>query len=635
MLDYAWLLLVFPALGTLIFALFGRKLGKRAVSILAPAMVALSFGLAVWLFVTLLGMPAEERSHEIVLWSWMTTGGFHVDIALLIDQLSITMALVVTGIGFLIHVYSAGYMHDDPRVPRFFTYMNFFILMMLTLVLANNYLLLYVGWEGVGLASYLLIGFWFDKPSAADAGKKAFLVNRIGDFGLALAIMFLWTGLGTLQFSQVFQLAPEKWAVGSTAVVVVTMLMLLAATGKSAQIPLFVWLPDAMEGPTPVSALIHAATMVTAGVYLVARSAVLFGLAPSSAAWVAGIGVATALFAATIAITQTDLKRILAYSTISQLGFMFLAIGVGGYVAGIFHLVTHAFFKALLFLGAGSVMHGLDGELDIRKMGNLRTKMPTTYWTFLIGAAALAGIPLLSGFFSKDEILWDAWLKSPILWIVGFITAILTAIYSFRMVFTVFWGKERDAKLYGHAHESPRVMTIPLVLLAIGSALVGYIGLPRLSLFGLWLEPVFVSAQNNAAKAAEALVHSPIEWVLLVGSGLVAIGGAYVAYRAYVVNTGIPERVRESLGGFAKLVEHKYYIDEAYYTIFVKPARDVAGWLAATFDKRVIDGVVNGIGGGFGWVGAQARKLQSGMVGLYALSIMVGAVALLIWLAIK
>jgi NADH-quinone oxidoreductase subunit L len=390
-----------------------------------------------------------------------------------------------------------------------------------------------------------------------------------------------------------------------------------------------------MEGPTPVSALIHAATMVTAGVYLVARSAVLFGLAPSSAAWVAGIGVATALFAATIAITQTDLKRILAYSTISQLGFMFLAIGVGGYVAGIFHLVTHAFFKALLFLGAGSVMHGLDGELDIRKMGNLRTKMPTTYWTFLIGAAALAGIPLLSGFFSKDEILWDAWLKSPILWIVGFITAILTAIYSFRMVFTVFWGKERDAKLYGHAHESPRVMTIPLVLLAIGSALVGYIGLPRLSLFGLWLEPVFVSAQNNAAKAAEALVHSPIEWVLLVGSGLVAIGGAYVAYRAYVVNTGIPERVRESLGGFAKLVEHKYYIDEAYYTIFVKPARDVAGWLAATFDKRVIDGVVNGIGGGFGWVGAQARKLQSGMVGLYALSIMVGAVALLIWLAIK
>jgi NADH-quinone oxidoreductase subunit L len=628
-------MLLFPALGVLIFTFFGRRLGKRAVSILAPAMVALSFGVAVWMFVTMLGMPPEERSHEVVLWSWMTTGGFHVDIALLIDQLSITMALVVTGVGFLIHVYSAGYMHDDPRVPRFFTFMNFFILMMLTLVLANNYLLLYVGWEGVGLASYLLIGFWFDKPSAADAGKKAFLVNRIGDFGLALAIMFIWTGLGTLQFSQVFQLAPETWAVGSSAVVVVTMLMLLAATGKSAQIPLFVWLPDAMEGPTPVSALIHAATMVTAGVYLVARSAVLFGLAPSSAAWVAGIGVATALFAATIALTQTDLKRILAYSTISQLGFMFLAVGVGGYAAGIFHLVTHAFFKALLFLGAGSVMHALGGELDIRKMGNLRAKLPTTYWTFLVGAAALAGIPLLSGFFSKDEILWNAWLKSPILWVVGFITAVLTAIYSFRMVFTVFWGRERDPKLFSHAHESPRVMTIPLVLLAIGSALAGYIGLPRLSLIGHWLEPVFAPAGNNTEKAFEAMMHSPIEWVLLAASGLVAIGGAYLAYRAYVTNTDIPGRVRESLGWLVKVVEHKYYVDEAYYAVFVQPARAVAGWFAATFDKRVIDGVVNGIGGGFGWVGVQARKLQTGLVGLYALSIMLGAVALLIWMAIK
>jgi NADH-quinone oxidoreductase subunit L len=635
MLDYAWLLVVFPALGTLIFTLFGRRLGARVVSIIAPVMVGLSFGMAAWLFAILLGMPVEERSHEVVLWSWMTTGGFHVDIALLIDQLSITMALVVTGIGFLIHVYSAGYMRDDPRVSRFFTYMNFFILMMLTLVLANNYLLLYVGWEGVGLASYLLIGFWFDRPSAADAGKKAFLVNRIGDFGLALAIMFLWTGLGTLQFNQVFQLAPQKWAVGSSAVVVVTMLMLLAATGKSAQLPLFVWLPDAMEGPTPVSALIHAATMVTAGVYLIARSAVLYGLAPSSAAWVAGIGVATALFASTIALAQTDLKRILAYSTISQLGYMFLAVGVGGYVAGIFHLMTHAFFKALLFLCAGSVMHALGGELDIRKMGNLRAKMPTTYWTFVVAAAALAGIPLLSGFFSKDEILWDAWLKSPILWLVGFITAALTAVYSFRMVFTVFWGKERDPKLFSHAHESPRVMTIPLVLLAIGSAFAGYLGLPRLSLIGLWLEPVFVSAQNNAAKAAEAMVHSPIEWVLLAASGLVAIGGAYVAYRAYVVNTEIPNRVRESLGWFARLVEHKYYVDEAYYTVFVKPARDMAGWLAGTFDKRVIDGVVNGVGGGFGWIGAQARKLQTGLVGLYALSIMLGAVALLIWLALR
>ena len=422
MFEYAWLMLLFPAMGTLIIALFGTRLGKRVISWLAPGMVLLSFGVAVWMFVTMLGLPAEDRSHEVVLWQWMVAGNFQVNIALLLDQLSITMALIVTGIGFLIHVYSAGYMHDDARFPRFFAYLNFFILMMLTLVLANNYLLLYVGWEGVGLASYLLIGFWFEKPSAADAGKKAFLVNRIGDFGLAIAIMFIWTTLGTLQFSEVFATAPQAWA-GTAIATTVTLLLLLAATGKSAQIPLYVWLPDAMEGPTPVSALIHAATMVTAGVYMLARSAVLLGLAPTTSTWVAVIGVVTALFAATIALTQTDLKRILAYSTVSQLGFMFLAVGVGAYSAAIFHLLTHAFFKALLFLGSGSVMHALHGELDIRKMGNLRKKLPVTYWTFLIGAAALAGIPLLSGFFSKDEILWSAWLKSPLLWAVGFATA--------------------------------------------------------------------------------------------------------------------------------------------------------------------------------------------------------------------
>lgn len=642
MLDYAWLMLAFPALGTLIIALFGTRLGKRVVGVLGPAMVALSFGVAAWLFVTLLGLPAEERSHEVVLWQWMTTGAFTVDVALLIDQLSITMALVVTGVGFLIHVYSVGYMHDDTRFPRFFAFLNFFILMMLTLVLANNYLLLYVGWEGVGLASYLLIGFWFEKPSAADAGKKAFLVNRIGDFGLALAIMFIWTGLGSLQFSAVFARAPEVWGAGDTTVKVVTMLLLLAATGKSAQLPLYVWLPDAMEGPTPVSALIHAATMVTAGVYMTARSAVLFGLAPTSAMWVAVIGAITALFAASIALTQVDLKRILAYSTISQLGYMFLAVGVGAYASGIFHLATHAFFKALLFLAAGSVMHALHGELDIRKMGNLRTKLPTTYWTFLVGAGALAGIPLLSGFFSKDEILWYAWQKSPVLWLVGLITAALTAIYTFRAVFVPFWGQERDKKLHHHAHESPKVMTVPLIILAIGAALAGYVGVPRLSLIESWLEPVFhgseaaaATAVEGAAEAATATAHSPIEWVLLAVSALVALGGAYLAYRAYVVNTAWPKRVRESLGWFARLVENKYYVDEAYNTVIVQPLKDISGWFAGTVDQRGIDGAVNGIASLTGWLGAQARKLQSGLVGLYALSILLGAVALLAWFVIR
>jgi NADH-quinone oxidoreductase subunit L len=631
MFQYAWLMLLFPALGTLILAFLGTRLRRRSAGWLASAMVAGSFGVALWLFVSMLGLPAEERSHELVLWSWMTAGRFHVDLALLIDQLSITMALVVTGVGLLIHVYSVGYMHHDVRFSRFFAYLNFFILMMLTLVLANNYLQLYVGWEGVGLASYLLIGFWFEKPSAADAGKKAFLVNRVGDFGMALAIMLIWTTLGTLQFSEVFALAGSQWAAGGSVATAVTLLLLLAATGKSAQLPLFVWLPDAMEGPTPVSALIDAATMVPAGVYMIARSHVLFGLAPTSSAWVTGIGMATAFMAATIALTQTDLKRILAYSTISQLGYMFVAVGIGAYASGIFHLATHAFFKALLFLAAGSVMHALAGELDIRKMGNLRAKMPTTYWTFLIGSAALAGVPLFSGFFSKDEILWYAWLKSPVLWFFGVVTALLTAVYTFRAVFMVFWGEERDRKLFAHAHESPKVMTVPLIILAAGAAIAGFAGIPQLSWIEHWLEPVFAGEGHEIAAAA----HGAIEWVLLVVSALIAVGGVYLAYRAFIVDREIPKRIRGSLGWFGRLVENKYYVDEIYDTVFVRTTRDLAGWFAGTVDKRGIDGAVNGIAAVTGWVGGQVRRLQTGLVGLYALSMLVGAVALLAYFVIR
>ncbi len=632
MLDYAWLMLLFPALGVLIISFFGTRLGRRVVGFLAPAMVFLSLAVAVAMFVQMLGLPAEERSHEITLWQWMAVGNFSVDIALLIDQLSVTMALVVTGVGFLIHVYSAGYMHDDPRYPRFFAFLNFFILMMTTLILANNYLLMFVGWEGVGLASYLLIGFWFEKPAAADAGKKAFIVNRIGDFGLLLAIMVIWTGLGSLQFSEVFTLAPEVWGVGHAAVMAATMLMLLAATGKSAQIPLFVWLPDAMEGPTPVSALIHAATMVTAGVYMIARSAVLFDLAPATGNWVAWVGVATAFVAGTIALTQTDLKRILAYSTVSQLGFMFVAVGVGAYAAGIFHLMTHAFFKALLFLSAGSVMHALHGELDIRKMGNLRTKLPVTYWTFVAGAAALAGIPLLSGFFSKDAILFYAFEHQIPLWVVGIITAFITAFYSFRMVFMAFWGEERDKKLFNHAHESPRVMTIPLILLAAGAVLAGYVGLPSISAIDGWLEPVFKAGEH----AAEGAAHNfTLEMILLGVSAVIALAGTFLAYRAYIVNREIPKRVRESLGFVTRLVENKYYVDELYNMIVVEPLRGLGDWLAQTFDQGGIDGAVNGLAGVTGWLGSQVRRLQSGMVGLYALAMLFGAVALLAWFAIR
>jgi NADH-quinone oxidoreductase subunit L len=633
MLDYAWLMLLFPTIGLIIISFFGTRLRVNIVGWLASLVVALSFVVAAAVFVQMLGLPPEERSQRVPLWSWMVAGDFQVSAALLVDQLSIVMALVVTGIGFLIHVYSIGYMHDDPRAPRYFAYMNLFILMMLVLVLADNYLMLYVGWEGVGLASYLLIGFWYEKPSAADAGKKAFLVNRVGDVGLLIAIMIIWTSLGTLQFNEVFERAEALWAVGGSVVVTVTLLMLLGATGKSAQIPLFVWLPDAMEGPTPVSALIHAATMVTAGVYLIARSSLLYAMAPISATLVAVIGVTTAIFAASIALTQVDLKRILAYSTISQLGFMFLAVGVGAYASGIFHLATHAFFKALLFLGAGSVMHALHGELDIRKMGNLRAKMPVTYWTYLIGTAALAGIPPLSGFFSKDEILYGAFKASPLLWLIGAITAFMTAVYAFRALFLTFWGKQRNERLFEHAHESPRIMTIPLILLAIGAAVAGVINLPRLLSLEHWLEPVFEPAHHIKSVAPPA--NDNLMWLLMAFSGVVAIAGAVLAYRAFLVNTEIPRRVRSSLGGFGRLVEDKYRVDELYNAAIVAPIGGLARWFAGPVDQRAIDGAVNGVAGLTGAIGERVRRIQVGQVGIYALSMLLGAVAIVIWLAMR
>lgn len=572
-LDYAWLMLLFPALGTLVISLFGVRLSRRAIGWLAPGTVALSFGVATWTLLMMLSLPPEARSREVVLWSWMAAVAFSVDVALLVDQLSVTMALVVTGVGFLIHVYSVGYMRTDPRYPRFFAYLNLFILMMLTLVLANNYLLLYVGWEGVGAVSYLLIGFWFEKPSAADAAKKAFIVNRIGDFALVIALLAVWSSLGTLRFADLAGAAQTQWTAGARAVTAITLLILFAATAKSAQLPLYVWLPDAMAGPTPVSALIHAATMVTAGVYVIARSHVLFDLAPVSALWVAVVGATTALFAATIALAQTDLKRILAYSTVSQLGYMFLALGVGAYASGIFHLITQALFKALLFLGAGNVMHALAGELDIRRMGNLRARMPVTHWTFLIGAAALAGIPLFSGFFSKDAILWYAWQQSPLLWLVGMITSAFTALYAFRMLFVPFWGRERNPTTTAHAHDPAPTMTAPLVVLASGAALAGFIGLPRLSLIDAWLEPAFAVPGHAQAEGSGA---PSAEWILFAVSGLVALASLGFAYRAYVVDTRIPGRVRGALGWIAHLVEKRYFIEEAYAAGFAKPARKLA-----------------------------------------------------------
>jgi len=624
-MEYAWLLLAFPVLGIVLNLAFGRRWGKNVTGGVASGMVLLSFLVALGLFVALNQLPVEERTIERVLWRWIAIGDFQTDIGLLIDPLSVFMALVVTGVGFLIHVYSIGYMWEDERYVRYFVYLNLFVLMMLTLVMANDFVQMFIGWEGVGLVSYLLIGFWFFKPSAADAGKKAFLVNRIGDVGFILAMLWVFRLSGQLNFLKLFE--SEHLSALELSATGIGLLLLLAATGKSAQIPLYVWLPDAMEGPTPVSALIHAATMVTAGVYMVARTSPLYAMSPTAMTWVAVVGALTALFAATIALAQTDLKRILAYSTISQLGYMFLGVGVGAFTAGIFHLYTHAFFKALLFLGAGSVMHALHGELDIRRMGGLKDKLPITYKTFVIGAAALAGFPLLSGFFSKDEILLGAWERSPLLWLIGITTAFLTATYSFRAVFVSFWGTPRDRRLHEHAHESPPVMTRPLIILAVGAAMGGVIGLPRISWLHSWLMPVFEHVASESEPSAVA-------WVLMLISALVALGGIYFAYRIFVVDPKSVSRLRETLGPLDTLVQHRYYVDEIYMMLVVNPLKALGDWLATAFDQQGIDGTVNGVAQVIGWAGQQVRRVQTGLVGTYAFTLFAGVVLLVLYFVI-
>lgn len=621
------LILLFPLLGVLINGFFGRKLGKRVVGVVGPAAVGLAFLAACGMFLGVIQSPHAEVS---TLYSWITVGDFDVSLALRADPLSSLMTLVVSGVGFLIHVYSVGYMAEDERFTRFFTQLNLFAFSMLLLVLGNNFLVMFVGWELVGLCSYLLIGFWFEREAPADAGKKAFLVTRVGDFGFALGVMLIFATFGTLDFDRVFASAPESLPV--TIATAITLLLFAGAVGKSAQIPLYVWLPDAMEGPTPVSALIHAATMVTAGVYMVARTHVLFELAPLSMSVVAWIGVVTAFFAATMALVQNDLKRILAYSTISQLGYMFVGVGVGAYAAGIFHLTTHAFFKALLFLGAGSMMHALSGELNIQKMGGLKDKIRWTYWTFLVGALALSGFPLFSGFFSKDEILWKAYQNAGFgLWLVGIVTAFMTAFYSFRAVFVPFWGQMRlDKKIAHHVHESPRVMIMPLVVLAVLAFLGGYIGLPHFlggSAVEGFLSPVF----EEGAHAAEAGTHAPnvgLEVAFLGISVVVALAGIGLAYFMYVAKPPVPVALAKGLSPLYTLLANKYYVDELYMALVVNPLKGLAGWLAQSFDARGIDGLVNGIAAFFGWGGQATRKVQTGSVRNYALSILLGVVVL-------
>jgi NADH-quinone oxidoreductase subunit L len=571
---------------------------------------------------------------------------------LYLDQLSLVMLLVVTGVGFLIHIYSVGYMWDDPSYYRFFAYLNLFMFFMLTLILANSYLVMFIGWEGVGLASYLLIGFWFTKDSAASAGKKAFIVNRIGDFGFLIALFLMIEHFGSLNFTDVFgkvqPLAPET--AGAGLLTAIGLLLMVGACGKSAQIPLYVWLPDAMEGPTPVSALIHAATMVTAGVYMVSRSHMIFERAPSALTVVAIIGTLTALFAATIGITQTDIKKVLAYSTVSQLGYMFMACGVGAFSAGIFHLMTHAFFKGLLFLAAGSVIHSVGGEQDMRKMGGLRSYIPVTFATMAIATLAISGIPPFAGFWSKDEILWKAFSSdhgSWVYWLIGVITAFITSFYMFRLLFMTFFGDYRGAQVdeHGHSshgdrhdghghgdpHESPMVMLVPLMILALLSIVGGLVGIG--DRFDHFLAPVF----GAAAEGAETASHAT-ELLLMAVSVTVAVLGFLLAYTLYVSKPYLPRKIADSLGAFYNAVLNKYYVDEIYAKVFVKPLVDGStSILWQGVDRKVIDDTVNNAADGARHVSDEVRHMQSGNLRSYAGWIAAGAavlIAYMIWLGV-
>jgi NADH-quinone oxidoreductase subunit L len=605
-LGHIWLIPLFPIATAAVMLFFGRRLKNSMVSLLCVGSVFLSFVYSLGAFLQLTAMSAGERIATKILFEWIPAGPYHMlngrianfvaDWGFQLDPLSAVMILVVTGVGFLIHVYSIGYMPHEGGYYRFFGYLNLFMFSMLMLVLANNLLLLFVGWEGVGTCSYLLIGFYFHKKSASDAGKKAFIVNRIGDAGFLLGIFLTSALLGTIRFAEIGPaLAAGHFALGDPRIVAIALLFFVGATGKSAQIPLYVWLPDAMEGPTPVSALIHAATMVTAGVYMVTRTNAIYQLAPTAMAVVAVIGAVTALFAASMGVVQNDIKKVLAYSTISQLGYMFLALGVGAFAAGIFHLMTHAFFKGLLFLAAGSVIHALSGEQDMQKMGALSGKIRKTYLTMLAATLAIAGVPPLAGFFSKDEILAHAFEYSHALWLVGWLTAGMTAFYMFRLLFLTFHGQSRvDHEVEHHIHESPNSMLIPLMILAALSVVGGWIGIG--GRFEKFLEPVIAKAAEVPVEAARPGVAASPEAALMVASVAIALAGIGLAWFLYIKRTELPDKIAKSLAGFYRLVYHKYYVDELYDAMFVNRAKDL-GLALGAFDRNVIDGAgVNGAG---------------------------------------
>ena len=664
MFEYVWLIPLFPLIGVVINGLFGKKIkNEKVIGGIASLAVFGSFLVSCGILLQLLSLPGEERHFEKTIFTWIQSGSFKADIGFLIDPLSAVMLMVVTGAGFLIHLYSIGYMHGEEGFYRYFTYLNLFVFSMLLLVTGNNLLLMFVGWEGVGLCSYLLIGYYFHKKSAGDAGKKAFVMNRVGDFGFLLGLFTLFWYLGgthgiwTINFRELASHA-DLFPVGGV-VTAITLFFFIGATGKSAQIPLYTWLPDAMEGPTPVSALIHAATMVTAGVYMIARMNFMYIKSPTTLLVIACVGAATALFAATIGTAQNDIKRVLAYSTVSQLGYMFLAMGVGAFGAGVFHLMTHAFFKACLFLGSGSVIHAMHHALhhehseadpqDMRNMGGLRKKMPITFWTFLIATIAIAGIPGFAGFFSKDEILWQAFSNphhgsaNILLWGAGACAAGLTAFYMFRLVFMTFFGTTRlSEKAYHHVNESPFVIVFPLMVLAALSMVGGYLGVPKvLSEFFTggafpnylehFLDPVFAYSteyMKHAGHGGEA--HSvAMEWGLMGVSVLIAFGGIGLAWALYILKPEFPAKFVATFPVLHRAVYKKWYVDEIYDFMIVNPCKSFSNFLWKGFDVLVIDGIVNGVASLVLGLSGILRYAQTGMVHNYAFTMVLGVVVII------
>ena len=631
--KYIWLIPLLPLAGFLINGLGRNILSKGLIGFIGSFVVLLSFGLSIGAF---LQVKSSGVPINVSVFDWFSVGAFKVQFAFLIDQLSALMLLIITGVGFLIHLYSVGYMHNDDGFGKFFSYLNLFIFFMLLLVLGSNYLIMFIGWEGVGLCSYLLIGYWFTNPDYADAAKKAFIMNRIGDLGFIIGVFLIISIFGSVTFADIFPKAATMHA-SEVPFTVITILLFVGAVGKSAQIPLFTWLPDAMAGPTPVSALIHAATMVTAGVYMVARSNILFTMSPVTMNIIAIIGLATAVFAALIAVSQTDIKKVLAYSTVSQLGYMFLGLGVGAYTGAFFHVLTHAFFKALLFLGAGSVIHAMSNEQDMRKMGGLSGKLKITFWTMLIGTLAISGIPPFAGFFSKDEILAHTFAHSTTMYVIGVITAMFTSFYMFRMLYLTFYGKFRGtAEQEHHLHESPPSMTIPLIVLAILSVVGGFIGVPEALGGHHWLEhflaPVF---EKSAAILPSAQLASTTEISLMLAS----VGGALLAlvyaYIRYVKKAHVPVEDSEERPGLVSLSYHKFYIDEIYDWLIRKPLDALSVFFYKVIDLLAIDGFINGLGKVSVKSSKGLRLLQTGNVGFYIFMMVAGIIAILIFSLVK